>query len=210
LRIIVSSSTVEPFSLSDITGIEKPEFSILDEKFLQEIRGMETKNLAAEMLRKLIEGEIRTRKRRNLIQGKTFSEKLEQAILRYHNRAITSLEVIEEMIAIAKEMKEASDRGEQLGLTEDELAFYDALETNDSAVAILGDKILRDIALELHRSIRNSITIDWTVRENIRAGMRVKVRRILRKYGYPPDKQEKATETVIEQAEMLSDIWATE
>ena len=106
-------------------------------------------------------------------------------------------------------MKEASDRGIQLGLDEDELAFYDALETNDSAVAILGDKILRDIALELHRSIRNSITIDWTVRENIRAGMRVKVRRILRKYGYPPDKQEKATETVIEQAETLSEIWAT-
>ena len=204
---ITSKDIIDIFAL---TGIEKPEFSILDEKFLQEIRGMKTKNLAAEMLRKLLEGEIRTRKRRNLVQGKTFSEKLEQAIIRYHNRAITSLEVIEELIAIAKEMKEASDRGEQLGLNEDELAFYDALETNDSAVAVLGDKILKDIALELHRSIRNSITIDWTVRENIRAGMRVKVRRILRKYGYPPDKQEKATETIIEQAETLSEIWAEE
>jgi len=111
------------------------------------------------------------------------------------------------MIAIAKEMKAASDRGIQLGLDEDELAFYDALETNDSAVAVLGDEVLREIALELHKSIRNSVTIDWTLRENIRARMRVRIRRILRKYGYPPDKQKKATETVIEQAEMLSEIW---
>jgi len=203
---ITSNDIIDIFALA---GIEKPEFSILDEKFLEEIRGMKTKNLAAEMLRKLLEGEIRARRRRNLVQGRTFSEKLEQTIIKYHNRAITSVEVIEEMIALAKEMKEASDRGDQLGLNEDELAFYDALETNDSAVAVLGDKILKEIALELHRSIRNSITIDWTVRENIRAGMRVKVRRILRKYGYPPDKQEKATETVIEQAETLSEIWAT-
>ncbi|MCW3989965.1 MAG: type I restriction endonuclease subunit R [Candidatus Bathyarchaeota archaeon] len=203
---ITSKDIIDIFALA---GIEKPEFSILDEKFLQEIREMKTKNLAAEMLRKLIEDEIRIRRRRNLVLGKMFSEKLEQTIIKYHNRAITSTEVIEELISIAKEMKEASDRGEQLGLNEDELAFYDALETNDSAVAILGDKILKEIALELHRSIRNSITIDWTVRENIRAGMRVKVRRILRKYGYPPDKQEKATETVIEQAETLSEIWAT-
>jgi type I restriction enzyme, R subunit len=204
---ITSNDIVDIFAL---TGIEKPEFSILDPKFLQEVRGLETKNLAAEMLRKLLDGEIRTRKRRNLVQGKTFSEKLEQAIIRYHNRAITSLEVIEEMIAIAKEMKEASDRGVQLGLDDDELAFYDALETNDSAVAVLGDQILRDIALELHRSIRSSITVDWTVRENIRAGMRVKVRRILRKFGYPPDKQKRATEIIIDQAETLSEIWAEE
>jgi type I restriction enzyme, R subunit len=204
---ITSNDIIDIFAL---TGIEKPEFSILDPKFLQEVRGMETKNLAAEMLRKLIDGEIKTRKRRNLVQGKSFSEKLEQAIIRYHNRSITSLEVIEEMIAIAKEMKAASDRGVQLGLDEDELAFYDALETNDSAVAILGDQILRDIALELHRAIRNSITVDWTVRENIRAGIRVRIRRILRKYGYPPDKQEKATEIIIEQAETLSEIWSDE
>ena len=202
---ITSKDIIDVFELA---GIEKPDFSILDERFLQEVRGMKTKNLAAEMLRKLIEGEIRARRRRNLVQGKTFSEKLEQAITRYHNRMITSIEVIEELIKLAEEMRAAQDRGVQLRLNEDELAFYDALETNDSAVTVLGDKVLREIALELHKSIRNSVTIDWTLRENIRARMRVHVKRILRKYGYPPDKQEKATQTVIEQAEMLSEIWA--
>jgi type I restriction enzyme R subunit len=133
---------------------------------------------------------------------------LEEAIRRYQNRALETVEVIEELIKLAKEMKEADKRGEKLGLTEEELAFYDALETNDSAVRVLGDKVLKTIARELVAAVRKNVTIDWMVRENVRAGLRVIVKRILRKYGYPPDKQEKATLTVLEQAEVLSETWA--
>ena len=132
----------------------------------------------------------------------------EQAIRKYQNRAIEAAQVIEELIGLARDMREASARGEALGLTEDEVAFYDALETNDSAVKVLGDETLRFIARELVRTVRANVTIDWTVRENVRAHLRVLVKRILRKYGYPPDKQEKATQTVLEQAEVLSHAWA--
>jgi type I restriction enzyme R subunit len=128
---------------------------------------------------------------------------LENAIRRYRNRAIEAVAVIEELIALAREMREADRRGEDLGLTEDEIAFYDALEVNDSAAQVLGDETLRTIAQELVRAVRNNLTIDWTLRENVRAKMRVMVKRILRRYGYPPDKQEKATQTVLEQAEVL-------
>lgn len=132
---------------------------------------------------------------------------LEQAIRRYQNRAIEAAQVIEELIRLAKEMRAADRRGEQLGLTEEEVAFYDALEANDSAVAVLGDETLRGIARELVETVRNNVTIDWTVRENVRARLRVLVKRILREHGYPPDKQEKATRTVLEQAEVLCDLW---
>jgi type I restriction enzyme R subunit len=134
---------------------------------------------------------------------------LEQTIRRYQNRAIEAAQVIEELIALAKEMREANARGESLGLTEDELAFYDALETNDSAVKVLGNDTLKTIARELVATVRKNVTIDWTIRDNVRAQLRVYVKRILRKYGYPPDKQEKATQTVLEQAEVLSAQWAT-
>jgi len=134
---------------------------------------------------------------------------LEETIRRYQNRAIEAAEVIEQLIALAKEMREANARGEVLKLSEDELAFYDALETNDSAVKVLGDETLRTIARELVKTVRNNVTIDWTLRENVRAQLRVLVKRILRKYGYPPDKQEKATLTVLEQAEVLSEGWAS-
>ena len=134
---------------------------------------------------------------------------LEQTLRRYQNRAIEAAQVIEELIALAREMREANARGEQLGLSEDELACYDALETNDSAVQVLGDETLRDIARELVDTVRNNVTIDWTLRENVRAHLRRLVRRILRRHGYPPDKQEKATQTVLEQAEVLSEGWAT-
>ena len=134
---------------------------------------------------------------------------LKQTIRRYQNRAIEAAQVIEELIALAKTMREADARGESLGLTEEEAAFYDALETNDSPVKVLGDETLRTIARELVATVRANVTIDWTVRENVRAQLRVLVKRILRKYGYPPDKQEKATQTVLEQAEVLSDSWAT-
>jgi type I restriction enzyme R subunit len=133
---------------------------------------------------------------------------LEKTLLRYQNRAIEAAQVIEELIELAKEMRAADRRGEDLGLTDDELAFYDALETNDSAVAVLGDETLRGIARELVEAVRKNVTIDWTVRENVRAQLRVIVKRILRKHGYPPDKQEKATVTVLEQAEVLSAGWA--
>jgi type I restriction enzyme R subunit len=161
-----------------------------------------------ELLRKLLAGEIRTRGRKNVVQARSFAEMLEESIRRYQNRAIEAAEVIEELIRLAKEIRHAGARGEELHLTEDELAFYDALETNDSAVKVLGDETLRTIAQELVATVRANVTIDWTVRENVRAQLRVLVKRILRKYGYPPDKQEKATQTVLEQAEVLSEAWA--
>jgi type I restriction enzyme R subunit len=169
---------------------------------------MPQRNLAVELLQKLLKGELATRRRKNLVQARSFAEMLEHTIRRYQSRAIEAAQVIEEMIQLAKEMREANARGEVLGLTEDELAFYDALETNDSAVKVLGDETLRGIARELVETVRNNVTIDWTLRENVRAQLRVLVKRILRKHGYPPDKQEKATQTVLEQAALLSGEWA--
>lgn len=171
---------------------------------------MPQRNLAVELLQKLLNGEIKLRQRRNVVQARSFAELLEQSLRRYQNRAIETAQVIEELIALAKRMREANARGEELGLSEDELAFYDALETNDSAVKVLGDETLLTIARELVVAVRKSVTIDWTVRENVRANLRVIVKRILRKYGYPPDKQEKATQTVLEQAEVLSGGWSDE
>jgi type I restriction enzyme R subunit len=169
---------------------------------------MPQRNLAVELLQKLLKGELATRRRKNVVQARSFAEMLEQTIRRYQNRAIEAAQVIEELIALAKDMRAANARGEALGLTEDELAFYDALETNDSAVKVLGDETLRAIARELVETVRTNVTIDWTLRENVRAQLRVLVKRILRKHGYPPDKQEKATQTVLEQAEVLSVEWA--
>lgn len=169
---------------------------------------MPQKNLAVELLRKLLAGEIRTRWRKNLVQARSFAQMLEEAIRRYQNRAIETAQVIEELIALAREMRAAEQRGEKLGLSEEELAFYDALETNDSAVKVLGEPTLRAIAQELVQAVRNNVTVDWMARESARAQLRVLVKRILRRYGYPPDKQEKATRTVLEQAELLSQEWA--
>ena len=169
---------------------------------------MPHRNLAIELLQKLLQGELATRRRKNVVQARSFSEMLEQSLRRYQNRAIEAAQVIEELIELAREMREAGARGEQLGLTDDELAFYDALETNDSAVQVLGDETLRAIARELVETVRYNVTIDWTLRENVRANLRRHVRRILRRHGYPPDKQEQATQTVLEQAEVLSEGWA--
>jgi type I restriction enzyme R subunit len=143
------------------------------------------------------------------VQARSFSELLEKSLRRYQNRAIEAAQVIEELIGLAKDMKAAQKRGETLNLTNDELAFYDALEVNDSAVKVLGDETLRDIARELVTTVRNSVTIDWTLKESVRAKLRVIVKRILRKYGYPPDKQEAATNLVLRQAETLSEFWQT-
>lgn len=204
-RAIAPEGVIDVFAAA---GLKKPDISILSEEFLAEVRGMPQKNLAVELLRKLLQCEIRTRSRKNLVQSRSFAEMLEQSVRRYQNRTIEAAQVIEELIALAREMREANARGEQLGLTEEELAFYDALETNDSAVKVLGDETLRQIARELVDTVRNNVTIDWTLREDVRARLRVMVRRVLRTHGYPPDKQEKATQTVIEQAELLSAEWA--
>ena len=207
----IISRAVAPEGVIDIfaaAGLPKPDISILSEEFLGEVRGMPQRNLAVELLQKLLKGELSSRRRKNVVQARSFAEMLEQTIRRYQNRAIEAAQVIEELIALAREMREANARGEALHLTEDELAFYDALETNDSAVKVLGDETLRTIAQELVRTVRANVTIDWTLRENVRAQLRVLVKRILRKYGYPPDKQEKATQTVLEQAALLSADWA--
>jgi len=209
IRQIVSKavSSDEVIDIFAAAGLKKPDISILSDEFLAEVRGMPQRNLAVEMLRKLLEGEIKARGRKNIVQARSFAELLENAIKKYQNRAIETAQVIEELIALAKDLREAGKRGEKLRLTDDEVAFYDALEVNDSAVAVLGDETLRLIAQELVKAVRSSITIDWAVRENVRAQMRVIIKRILRKYGYPPDKQARATELVLEQAEVLCWDW---
>jgi type I restriction enzyme R subunit len=205
-RAVLSDEMVDIFAAA---GLKKPDISILSDEFLAEVRGMPQRNLAVELLQKLLKGEIRKRSRKNVVLARSFAEMLEQTLRRYQNRAIEAAQVIEELIKMAKDLRELEERGIALDLTEDELAFYDALEINDSAVKVLGDDVLREIARELVTAVRSNVTIDWTMRENVRAHLRVIVKRILRKYGYPPDRQEKATLTVLEQAEVLSEDWAT-
>ena len=204
-RAVASEGVLDIFSAA---GLEKPDISVLSDEFLAEVRDMPQRNLAVELLQKLLKGELAVRRKRNVVQARSFAEMLEHTLRRYQNRAVEAAQVIEELIQLAQELREASARGEKLGLSEDEVAFYDALETNDSAVQVLGDEILRDIARELVRVVRDNVTIDWTLRENVRANLRRLVKRILRKHGYPPDKQEQATRTVLEQAEVLSAGWA--
>ena len=210
IRQIVAGA-IAPDGVIDIfkaAGLPNPDISILSDEFLAEVRDMPQRTLAVELLRKLLDGEIRARQSKNIVQARSFTELLQQAIARYESRAIETAMVIEELIALAKEMRAAAGRGEALGLSDDELAFYDALETNDSAVQVLGDEMLRTIARELVERVKASTTIDWTLRHHVRARLRVIVKRILRKYGYPPDLQEKATDTVLEQAALLSAEWA--
>jgi type I restriction enzyme R subunit len=200
---ITSDDVIDVF---DAAGLKKPNIEILDDRFLNELKNMPQKNLAAELLRRLLKDEIRIKMKINLVQSKKFSEMLEDAVKRYHNGMIDSITFLEDfLIPMAKDMREADKRGANLNLDFRELAFYDALEINDSAVAILGDEILRTIARELLQSVRNSTTIDWTIKESVQATLRRNIRRILRKFGYPPDKQEKAIQTVIEQAKLLAE-----
>lgn len=202
---IVSEDVVDIFAAA---GLKKPDISVLSDEFLAEIQAMPQRNLAVELLQKLLRGEITTRSRRNVVQARKFSEMVEASLRRYQNRAIETAQVIEELIDLAKNLNQALRRGEELGLNEDELAFYDALEVSDSAVRVLGDACLRTIARELVENVRKNASIDWTQRESVQAKLRVIVKRILKKYGYPPEKQEKATQTVLEQAEVLSETWA--
>ncbi len=199
-KAVASEGVIDIFAAA---GLNKPNIGILSEEFLAEVRGMPQRNLAVDLLRKLLAGEIRVRGRKNLVQARSFAEMLDNSIKRYQNRSIEATQVLEELIAMAKAMHDAESRGKNLGLTDDEVAFYDALEANDSAVKVLGDATLRDIARELVESVRANTSIDWTIKESVRAKLRVLVKGILRKYGYPPDKQEKATQTVLEQAELL-------
>ena len=200
---IISDSVIDIF---DAAGIKKPNIGILDDVFMKEVQGMEQKNLAVELLKKLLREELRRKSKYNLVQSKTFSEKLEDAIQRYHNGQIDSVEFIEKyLIPLGKEIRDANKKGEDLGLDYREYAFYTALEVNDSAVKILGDDILKHIAQELLKTVRNSTTIDWTIKESVQSALRRNIRRILRLHGYPPDLQEKAVDTVITQAKLLAE-----
>ncbi len=199
-KAIITDDVIDIFSAA---GLDKPDISILSDEFLAEVRHMEYKNLAVEMLRKLLEGEIKEQSKQNIVLSRSFMEMLEETINKYHNRAIETMQVIEELIELAVELRDSKNRGDALGLNDDEIAFYDALMTNDSAVAVLGDDQLCIIAREIAESIKRNVTIDWSIRENVRAKLRVTVKRILRKYGYPPDKEARATELVLEQAEVI-------
>jgi len=210
VRQLVSRAIVTEGQVIDVftaAGLPKPDIGILDDRFLAEVRGLKHKNVAAELLAKLLGDELKLRSKRNLVQSQLFSEKLKQTLNAYHNRAIATQEVIEELIKLAKELDAATKRGADLGLTDDEVAFYDALAANQSAVQAMGDAKLKVIAAELITQVRKSVTIDWTLRESARAKIRVMVKRILNKYGYPPDLQEEAVRTVLAQAELLCADW---
>lgn len=205
-RAVVSTEILDILSAA---GISSPDISILSDEFLAEVREMDKKNLALEALKKLLNDEIRSRSKSNVVENKRFSERLESAIARYHTNAISTVEVLQELIALAKEIREARKRGAEENLSLDEIAFYDALAENDSAVQVLGNKLLKVIAAELLASLKSNVTVDWAHRENARAKLRVLVKRILRKHGYPPDLEDAAVQTVLQQAEALSAEWAT-
>jgi type I restriction enzyme R subunit len=203
-KAVISDRIIDIF---EAAGIKKPELSILSEGFLAEVREMPQRNLAFEALKKLLNDEIRFISRKNLVQGRSFMEMLDKTIKRYTNKSVEAAQVIEELVELARKVREEKSRGKHQQMTDDEMAFYDALGANDSAVQVLGDETLRRIALELIQMIRKSVTIDWTQRESVQAEIRLKVKKILRNYGYPPDKQEKATQTVLEQAELIAKYW---
>ena len=207
----IIARAVAPAGVIDIftaAGLQKPDISILSDEFLAEVRGMPQRNLAVETLQKLLKGEISTRQRKNVVQARSFAEMLEQTIRRYQNRAVEAAQVIEELIALAREMREADKRGEQLGLSDEELAFYDALQASGSVAQVLSEPTLKRIAQEIVQTVRRNITIDWARRENVRAHLRRLVKRILRKHGYPAEQYEQVAETVLEQAQLFADEWA--
>jgi len=210
IRQLVSNAvaTDQVVDIFSAAGLKKPDISILTDEFLAEVKGMPQKNLAVELLKKLLSNEIKSpRQRRNIMMSRSFLEMLEASLGKYENRAIETAQVIEELIELAKKMREAQQRGENLGLNEDEIAFYDALGINESAVRDLGDDVLKAIARELVKSLKANLKVDWKSRESVRAQIRIAIKRILKQYKYPPDKQEKAVQTVIEQAEELYGEW---
>lgn len=210
VRQLVAKAIVADEGIIDVftaAGLKRPDISILDERFLAEVRGLKHKNVAAELLQRLLKDEIKLRSKKNAVQGRLFSEKLKQTLNSYHNRAISTQEIIEELIKLAQDLDAASKRGENLGLNEEEVAFYDALATNESAKTAMGDDKLKVIAGELIHQVRKSVTIDWQFREGARAKIRVLVKRILNRHGYPPDLQEEAVQTVLKQTELLCAEW---
>jgi type I restriction enzyme R subunit len=210
IRQIIGSAVVsdQVVDIFDAAGLDKPNIGILDDEFLEEVRHLPERNLAVELLERLMEGEIKSRFATNVIQNNKFSEMLTNVIKRYQNRAIEAAQVIEELIAMAKKFKEAANRDEQLGLNADELAFYDALADDEESVRTLSDDILKKIAQELAQNLRNSVSVDWSVRESVRAKLRLLVKTILRKYKYPPVRRDEAVQLVLRQAELLSEQWA--
>ncbi|CAJ6491829.1 Type I site-specific deoxyribonuclease HsdR [Burkholderia pseudomallei] len=210
IRQIIGSAVVseEVVDVFEAVGLDKPNIGILDDSFLAEVRNLPERNLAVELLERLLEGEIKSRFAGNVVQEKKFSEMLSNVVKRYQNRAIETAQVIEELIDMAKKFRAAASRGEELGLTDDEVRFYDALANNESAVRELSDETLKKIAHELTENLRQNITVDWSARESVRAKLRLMVKRILRKYKYPPDQQEGAVELVLQQAEALGEAWA--
>jgi len=211
VRQLVSGAITTDGKIIDVftaAGLPKPDISILSEQFLAEVRGLKHKNVAAELLAKLLHDEIKVRATRNLVQSRQFSELLQRTLNAYHNRAIATQEVIEELIKLAKQLSAADQRGVDLGLTNEETAFYDALANNESAVQAMGDDKLRVIAAELVTQVRKSVTIDWTLREGSQAKIRVMVKRILNRFGYPPDLQDEAVKTVLAQVNLLCAEWA--
>lgn len=206
----VALSSNEVIDVFEAAGLDKPEISVLSDEFLQEVKGMKYKNIAVAMLQKILNDEVKIRSKYNITQAKTLMDMLDSSVKKYQNNLLDTAQIIEELIKIAKEIRSSDERGIKLNLNKDELAFYDALEVNDSAVAVLGDEQLRQIARELSDKVRTNATIDWTMKESVRAKLMVLVRRTLKKYGYPPDKQEKAIKTVLEQAKNLADYWTDE
>lgn len=211
IRNIVASA-IESDKVIDVfeaAGMEKPDISILSEEFLQEVKTLEYKNVALELLKKLLNDEVRIRTKRNIAQSRTLMEMLDRAMNRYQNNLLSTAEIIDELIKIANELRKADSRAQTMNMTSDELAFYDALSLNESAAEVMGDDQLQTIAREVADKVRKNATIDWSVKESVRARLMVIVRRILKKYGYPPDKQEKAIALVMKQAENLADDWVT-
>lgn len=211
IRQIVDKAVVVDgvIDIFDATGIKKPDISILSNDFLEEVQGMKRKNLALELLKKILNDEIKTRTKKNLAQSRKFSEMLEDAIRKYKNNLLTAAQVIEELILIAKEIKVSDNRAVDMGLSEYEVAFYDALAVNESAKQVMGDNTLRELAQILVEQVKNNTSIDWTIKENVRARLRTIVKRLLNKYGYPPDEQKIATDRVLQQAALLADEWAS-
>jgi type I restriction enzyme R subunit len=202
---IVAEGVTDVFALA---GLEKPNIGLLSDEFLEDVRNMQTRNLAVELLERLLRDEIRGRTRTNVVQEKKYSDRLLESLRNYHNRAIETAQVIEELIAMAKDLQADLKRSESLGLTADEISFYDALAERPEVLESMGDETLKSLATELTEKLRNSTTVDWQVRESVRAKMRLLIKRLLRKYKYPPEGQEEAVRRVIEQAEALCTDWS--
>jgi type I restriction enzyme R subunit len=200
-KALVSEQVIDVF---DAAGIKKPDISILSDEFLLELKGMEHKNVALEVLKKLLNDDLKARAKKNLVQSRSFLEMLENAIQKYHNKILTAAEVIDELIKLSKEIVETDNQAKQLGLTDFEYAFYTAVSDNESAVELMQKEKLRELAVVLTETIRQNASIDWTIKESVKAKLKIAVKRVLRKYGYPPDMQMLATETILKQAEMMA------